>query len=246
MSVKRRVGVIGAGVAGLSAAYHLRDDAEITLFESTDRVGGHAHTVCVSEGERELGIDTAFVVFNGRTYPQLTRFFDDLGVGVCDHEGGFNFFDFDSDLQYGSAEMELPEREIAARYPAEFLTLWRDAERFHRDAPRDFLRRRAEVSLGEYLDANGYSDKFRYCRRGGFMPDVPFNPLEFGMPPNTLEVTDVLQLLSLVVAREVLDDAGATGGAWYDPSRTGVVLGITGANQLTQPLSARLQTPVIK
>ncbi|WP_335976950.1 beta-ketoacyl synthase N-terminal-like domain-containing protein, partial [Streptomyces sp. CA2R106] len=84
-----------------------------------------------------------------------------------------------------------------------------------------------------------------YARRGGFIPDVPFNPMEFGLPPNTLEVTDVLQLLSLVVARDLLKDAGADQ-PWYDAARTGVILGITGANQLTQPLTARLQTPVLK
>ncbi|MFF7128610.1 hypothetical protein [Streptomyces sp. NPDC008240] len=76
-------------------------------------------------------------------------------------------------------------------------------------------------------------------------PPCRSNPLEFGLPPNTLEVTDVLQLLSLVVARDVPKDAGADHD-WYDATRTGAVLGVTGANQLTQPLTARLQTPVLK
>ncbi|HEY5835060.1 beta-ketoacyl synthase N-terminal-like domain-containing protein, partial [Streptomyces sp.] len=99
--------------------------------------------------------------------------------------------------------------------------------------------------VNEHYDPDPSAPDKTYAKRGGFMPNVPFNPLEFGLPPNTLEVTDVLQLLSLVVARDVLKDADA-GQSWYDPSRTGVILGITGANQLTQPLSARLQTPVIK
>ncbi|MER6127730.1 SDR family NAD(P)-dependent oxidoreductase [Streptomyces sp. NPDC001795] len=99
--------------------------------------------------------------------------------------------------------------------------------------------------VSEHYDADPTAPDKTYSRRGGFIPTVPFNPLEFGLPPNTLEVTDVLQLLSLVVARDLLKDAGAEQG-WYDASRTGVVLGVTGANQLTQPLSARLQTPVLK
>ncbi|MER5791095.1 SDR family NAD(P)-dependent oxidoreductase [Streptomyces sp. NPDC001980] len=99
--------------------------------------------------------------------------------------------------------------------------------------------------VSEHYDSDPAAPDKTYSRRGGFIPDVPFNPLEFGLPPNTLEVTDVLQLLSLVVARDLLKDAGADQG-WYDASRTGVVLGVTGANQLTQPLSARLQTPVLK
>ncbi|WP_330301466.1 SDR family NAD(P)-dependent oxidoreductase [Streptomyces sp. NBC_00503] len=99
--------------------------------------------------------------------------------------------------------------------------------------------------VSEHYDPDPSVPDKTYSTRGGFIPDVPFNPLEFGLPPNTLEVTDVLQLLSLVVARDLLKDAGADK-PWYDASRTGVVLGITGANQLTQPLTARLQTPVIK
>ncbi|MGW5771090.1 SDR family NAD(P)-dependent oxidoreductase [Streptomyces longwoodensis] len=99
--------------------------------------------------------------------------------------------------------------------------------------------------VSEHYDSDPSAPDKTYSKRGGFIPTVPFNPLEFGLPPNTLEVTDVLQLLSLVVARDLLKDAGADQD-WYDASRTGVVLGVTGANQLTQPLSARLQTPVLK
>uniref|UniRef100_UPI000A86AD18 type I polyketide synthase n=1 Tax=Streptomyces sp. TP-A0356 TaxID=1359208 RepID=UPI000A86AD18 len=99
--------------------------------------------------------------------------------------------------------------------------------------------------VDEFYDPDPAVPDKTYAKRGGFIPDTPFNPLEFGLPPNTLEVTDVLQLLSLVVARDLLKDAGAEQ-SWYDASRTGVVLGITGANQLTQPLTARLQTPVLK
>ncbi|MEV4611690.1 beta-ketoacyl synthase N-terminal-like domain-containing protein, partial [Kitasatospora sp. NPDC049258] len=99
--------------------------------------------------------------------------------------------------------------------------------------------------IAEHYDPDPSAPDKTYSRRGGFIPSVAFNPMEFGLPPTTLEVTDVLQLLSLVVARDVLKDAGAEQ-PWYRPERTGVILGITGANQLTQPLSARLQTPVLK
>ncbi|MDH6216862.1 type I polyketide synthase [Streptomyces pseudovenezuelae] len=98
----------------------------------------------------------------------------------------------------------------------------------------------------DYYDPDPAAEDKTYVRRGGFLPEIPFNPMEFGLPPNTLEVTDILQLLSLTVARDVLRDSGADQSNWYDASRTGVILGITGANSLTQPLSARLQTPVLK
>jgi predicted NAD/FAD-binding protein len=157
-----RVAVIGAGIAGLSAAYHLPPEAEVTVYEKDDRAGGHAYTVEMEEDGKTLGIDTAFVVFNARTYPQLTAFFESIGVPALDHTGGFNFFDLDRGLDYGTAEFELTEQDITDRYPADFLTLWRDAERFHREAPKDFLRKRTDLPLGEYLDRGGYSDVFRY------------------------------------------------------------------------------------
>ncbi|MGW3242433.1 beta-ketoacyl synthase N-terminal-like domain-containing protein, partial [Streptomyces sp. NPDC001070] len=98
----------------------------------------------------------------------------------------------------------------------------------------------------DHYDPDPTAEDKTYARRGGFLPEIAFNPMEFGLPPNTLEVTDILQLLSLTVARDVLRDAGTEDAAWYDASRTGVILGVTGANSLTQPLSARLQTPVLK
>ncbi|MEE1931393.1 FAD-dependent oxidoreductase [Streptomyces sp. TRM 70351] len=164
MSVENtpRVAVVGAGVAGISAAYHLRDHARITLFEREDRLGGHANTVEVEENGRTLGIDTAFVVFNEPAYPNLFGFFRELDVEAVKHLGGFNFFDLDSGLEYGTEELALEEAEVVSRYPAEFVGVWREARRFHTEGRRDFLRKKTDVPLGEYLDRGGYSAEFRH------------------------------------------------------------------------------------
>ncbi len=99
-------------------------------------------------------------------------------------------------------------------------------------------------NIDDYFDPNSDAPDKTYCKRGGFIPDIPFDPLEFGLPPNFLEVTDVSQLLSLVVARQALEDAGYGNGRPFDRERTGVILGATGAQKLITPLSARLQYPV--
>ncbi|MEV4319524.1 SDR family NAD(P)-dependent oxidoreductase [Actinocrispum sp. NPDC049592] len=101
-------------------------------------------------------------------------------------------------------------------------------------------------NVADYHDPDPQAPDRTYARRGAFVPDVAFDPLEFGLPPNQLEVTSTLQTLSLVVARDLLRDAGAIGSQWYDASRTGVVLGVTGPVQLTHSLAARLSTPVLK
>ncbi|MEU1404458.1 FAD-dependent oxidoreductase [Streptomyces sp. NPDC005728] len=159
------VAVIGAGPAGLSAAYHLRDRARITVFEREDRPGGHANTVEVEESGHVLGLDTAFIVCNRRFYPQLTAFFDQLGVDTVPHPGGFTFFDLDSGLEYGTEELELDESAVEERYADRhpgFPDVWREVRRFHEESRRDFVRGRADMSMGEYLDRGGYSQEFRH------------------------------------------------------------------------------------
>jgi len=85
-----------------------------------------------------------------------------------------------------------------------------------------------------------------YCKRGGFLPDIDFDPMEFGLPPNILEVTDVAQLLSLVVARDALDDAGMGDEKTRSRQNTGVILGVGGGQKLYSALTSRLQYPVLE
>lgn len=82
---RRSVAVIGSGVAGLTAAYALSARDRVTLFEADTRLGGHAHTHYVDDGTgNTIGVDSAFLVHNDRTYPTLCRLFDDLGVRTHD------------------------------------------------------------------------------------------------------------------------------------------------------------------
>ncbi|AQS37342.1 hypothetical protein Sps_02184 [Shewanella psychrophila] len=96
----------------------------------------------------------------------------------------------------------------------------------------------------DYYDANKSTPDKSYCKRGGFLPDVDFNPMEFGLPPNILELTDTSQLLSLIVAKEVLADANLAEG--YDRDKIGITLGVGGGQKISHSLTARLQYPVLK
>ncbi|HEX5190480.1 MAG TPA: FAD-dependent oxidoreductase [Streptosporangiaceae bacterium] len=79
--------MVGAGVAGLTAAYLLQGRYDVTLFEAAGRLGGHAdtHEVPATDG-RPLGLDTGFLVFNARTYPTLVRLFGELGIRSAETE----------------------------------------------------------------------------------------------------------------------------------------------------------------
>jgi predicted NAD/FAD-binding protein len=158
----QRVAVIGAGVAGLSAAYELRDDFDVTLFEGGQLAGGHANTVHVEENGRSLGLDTGFIVFNEANYPRLGAFFNSLDVPVLDHKGGFLFFDLDGSLRYSTEDLDIPEDVLQAEHSEEFRTISREAKRFYTQAPKHFVRGQADIPLGEYLDREGYSEDFKY------------------------------------------------------------------------------------
>jgi polyketide-type polyunsaturated fatty acid synthase PfaA len=100
-------------------------------------------------------------------------------------------------------------------------------------------------NIDEYYDPDPRTTKDKtYCKRGGFIPEVDFNPMEFGLPPNILEVTDVSQLLSLVVAKEAMQDANYSEVREFNRENVGVVLGVAQGGQLAMPLAARLQYPV--
>lgn len=95
-----------------------------------------------------------------------------------------------------------------------------------------------------YYDPDPRSPDKTYCKRGGFIPDLDFNPMEFGLPPNLLEVTDISQLLSLVIAKQALTAAGYGESRQFDRSQTGITLGVAVGRQLATPLTSRLQYPI--
>ena len=113
-----------------------------------------------------------------------------------------------------------------------------------RDAITDVPSNRWDVN--DYYDPDPKAPDKTYCKRGGFLPEIDFDPMEFGMPPNILEVTDVSQMLSLVVAKAALEDARYGDSSDFDRDRIGVVLGVGGGQKLITPLTTRLQYPVWK
>ena len=103
-------------------------------------------------------------------------------------------------------------------------------------------------AIDDYYDPDPRTPDKTYCKVGGFLPEIDFNPMEFGLPPNILEVTDASQLLGLAVARDALIDAGYAPGSdkLSQPvkDKTGVILGVGGGQKLIIPLTARLQYPI--
>ena len=99
--------------------------------------------------------------------------------------------------------------------------------------------------IDEYYDPDPSIPDKTYSKYGGFIPDIKFDPMEFGLPPNILEVTDVSQLLSLIVAKNAIADAGYANASEDILDHTGVILGMIGmSSKVIHPLLNRLQYPV--
>ncbi|NQU65167.1 MAG: acyltransferase domain-containing protein [SAR324 cluster bacterium] len=99
-------------------------------------------------------------------------------------------------------------------------------------------------NLEDYYDPDPTAEDKSYCKRGGFIPDIDFDPMEFGLPPNILEVTDVHQLLSLIMAKQLMKDGGYADASDKVRENTGVILGVGGGQKLMVPLISRLQYPI--
>ncbi|MEQ9437503.1 MAG: beta-ketoacyl synthase N-terminal-like domain-containing protein [Cyclobacteriaceae bacterium] len=100
--------------------------------------------------------------------------------------------------------------------------------------------------VDDYYDPDPQKPDKTYSKVGGFIPDIDFDPMEYGLPPNILEVTDSSQILSLVMTKQALQDAHYGGDRFTKALRrnTGVILGVGGGQQLMGPLINRLQYPI--
>ncbi|NWH09673.1 MAG: hypothetical protein HXY22_13690 [Alphaproteobacteria bacterium] len=98
--------------------------------------------------------------------------------------------------------------------------------------------------ISDYYDPDPNAEDKTYCKRGGFIAPVAFDPMAFGVPPQALPSTDTAQLIALIAAKAALEEARKTNGAAIDPDRISVVLGVASATELTVHMGARLQRPV--
>jgi predicted NAD/FAD-binding protein len=155
--------VIGAGVAGLTAAYLLQRAYDVTLYEAQDRLGGHAHTHDIAVGGgRILALDSGFLVHNVRTYPHLIRIFGELGVATQDTEMSMSVRCEGCGLEYAGSRGPrglFPTVSSAAR--PEYLAALAAVPRFYRDAHRLLASPGQDpVSLGGFLRERGYRRYF--------------------------------------------------------------------------------------
>lgn len=156
-----RIAVIGSGISGLSTAWLLSRDHDVTLYEREPRLGGHSNTVEVDHDGATIAVDTGFIVYNEATYPNLIALFDHLGVPTETSDMSFSVSVGAGALEYEGSLGGLAAQPINLLKPW-YWGMWRDIVRFYKSAP-SLLERPADepLSLGGYLDREGYGAAFR-------------------------------------------------------------------------------------
>jgi predicted NAD/FAD-binding protein len=154
-----KIAIIGSGVSGLGAAYALKDAHQVTLFEKDPRPGGHANTVTVDYDGLRIDVDTGFIVYNVRNYPNFCGLLDELGVGSVETDMSFAFsgegVEWSSDFPQG---VFAQKRNIAN---PKFLGMLMDISRFNRIAIEDLQAGRLEdLTLGGYLRLRRFGPAF--------------------------------------------------------------------------------------
>jgi len=102
---KKKIGVIGSGIAGISASYILSSKYDVHLFEKNNYLGGHTRTVKV-QSDKNLSIDTGFIVFNDRNYPDLIKFLEHLDVQMMNSDMSFAVSDINYNIEYGGKNLK--------------------------------------------------------------------------------------------------------------------------------------------
>ncbi|HEX9138649.1 MAG TPA: FAD-dependent oxidoreductase [Steroidobacteraceae bacterium] len=156
-----KIAIIGSGIAGNLVARQLHREHEITVFEAAGHIGGHAHTHRIEIGGQTLNVDTGFIVFNDRTYPNFTRLLGEIGVASQDSAMSFSVRNERTGLEYNGTSFNglFAQRRNLLRWS--FHRMWREILRFNREAVKLLdSAAPADLTLADYLHGRNYSAEF--------------------------------------------------------------------------------------
>lgn len=155
-----RIAVVGTGISGLTAAWLLSRRHAVTVFEAEPRPGGHTHTHDLSIDGSEVKVDTGFIVYNDRNYPNFTRLLEALDVSGSPTVMSFSVANAATGLEYNGqdlASLFVQRRNLVS---PRFLGMLADILRFNRQAPRLLSLAGPGPSLGDYLQMGGFGRAF--------------------------------------------------------------------------------------
>ncbi|PKG38478.1 NAD(P)/FAD-dependent oxidoreductase [Psychromonas sp. Urea-02u-13] len=159
---KKKIAIIGTGISGLTCAYLLNKEHDISVFEAGDYIGGHTATKEVDFQGQQWQIDTGFIVFNDRTYPNFEKLLKKLGVDRLATEMSFSVSNQDTGLEYSGSGLNGLFAQRSNIFNVKFLCLIKDILRFNKLCKTLWAAKQvnSEQNLGEFLTHHGFSDYF--------------------------------------------------------------------------------------
>lgn len=158
----KKIAVIGSGISGLTSAHLLALEHDVTVFEKNDYLGGHTATVDVEVKGKEYAIDTGFIVFNDRTYPNFLKLLDKIGIGKQETEMSFSVLNTLTGLEYNGHSLNTLFSQRRNLLNPKFWSLLKQIVRFNKQCKTLYSAGNIEKSatLGDFLDQNGFNDYF--------------------------------------------------------------------------------------
>lgn len=154
-----RIAVIGSGISGLLSAYLLQQQHQVVLLEKSGRLGGHSRTLRIPEGNKEIPVDTGFIVFNRETYPILWGLFEHLDVPKKMSDMSFGVSLDSGRIEYGTVPLKSLFAQKRQLFSQSHWRMLSDIKRFNREA-LNLLATEGKESLGEFLCQKNYGDSF--------------------------------------------------------------------------------------
>ena len=155
-----KIAIIGSGISGLTASYLLNRKHDITLFEKNDYIGGHTHTHEIEYKGKIWNIDSGFIVYNERTYPNFIKLLDILEVERQITRMGFSVKSLKKNLEYAGHSLNSLFAQRSNLIRLSFFRMISSMKRFNKEARLDLLKIDKNMTLGEYLKENNYSGEF--------------------------------------------------------------------------------------
>ncbi|MCM0148949.1 FAD-dependent oxidoreductase [Photobacterium galatheae] len=155
-----KIAIIGTGISGLTCAWKLHEHHQITVFEANDYIGGHTATVDVEVESGRYAIDTGFIVFNDRTYPQFEALLREIGIGRQPTEMSFSVQNEAIGLEYNGHDAVSMFAQWRNLFSLRYYRFIREILRFNRLASDADLDEMKHLSLGEFLNRYQFSAYF--------------------------------------------------------------------------------------
>ncbi|GMQ47019.1 NAD(P)/FAD-dependent oxidoreductase [Vibrio sp. 10N] len=156
-----KIAIVGTGISGLTCGYYLHKDHEVTLYEANDYIGGHTATIDIEHNGKQYAVDTGFIVYNDRTYPNFIKMMNEVGVKGNPTQMSFSVKNAANGLEYNGHTIPTLFAQKRNLLNPTFYRFIFEILRFNKlakaSADDDSL---VEQTLGEFLQSNGFSDYF--------------------------------------------------------------------------------------